>query len=158
MRGQGGAEVPDTPHDHGVFAELVGLPLAKPMFSRYFRLSNELGLTTEQLDGLRGTLAEFHSEMTSRHADIIETKNELRQVIVDVSDARSDDWTAVHALVDRLYDTARALDHAYYDHMKRGYGVLTPEQSSQLMDTYEREELDRMPAFRAPIRSQRRAG
>jgi hypothetical protein len=144
--------VPDTPHDHGVFAELVVLPLAKPMFSRYIRMADELKLSEDQMAEVRAVQRDFYEEMARRHADIINFKNELRQLIVDVTDSRSDSWNDIHELVDRLYEAARSLDHAYYTEMERGFRVLNEDQSRQLMDVYEREELARMPAFRAPVR------
>jgi hypothetical protein len=144
--------VPDTPHDHGVFAELVGLPLAKPMFSRYIRMAEELELSDDQMAQIRAVQRDFYEEMTARHAEIINLKNELRQLIVDFTDAQADLWTPIHELVDRLYEAARSLDHSYYTQMERGYRVLEGEQSRRLMDAYEREELDRMPTFQAPVR------
>jgi hypothetical protein len=147
--------MPDTPHDHGAFAELVGLPLAKPMFSRYLRLAEELGLSEAQLTQLRSVQQDFFEEMSARHADLINLKNELRQLIVDVSDSRTDSWDPVFDLVDRIYDIARSLDRRYYQHMRRGFAILSAVQSQILMDAYEREELERMPSFQPPSRGQR---
>jgi Spy/CpxP family protein refolding chaperone len=142
----------DTPHDHGASAELSALPLARPMFSRYFRMSEELGLTQDQFAELRAVLRSFFAQMYERHTEIIEAKNELRQVIVDLGDSRVEDWGAIHQAVDRIYESARSLDHLYYEHMQQGFRVLTDEQAARLMDAYEEEELRRFPAYVVPTR------
>lgn len=145
----------DTPHDHGASAELSALPLARPLFSRYFRISEQLELTQDQFAGLRAVLQSFFAQMFQRHSEIIEAKNELRQIIVDLGDSRSEDWGAIHSAVDRIYDSARSLDHMYYEHMQQGFQVLSDEQAATLMDAYDEEELRHFPAYLVPVRRRR---